>query len=93
MLPPGLLPGVAVGTIYGVGNGNPADHDPQKPLASASVACRNAFNGFARVIVQSIRNQPGILALSVAADGLPSSVIKIQSAGSASDGREVQTFV
>merc|ERR1712154_579158 len=52
------------GMIYGVGNGDPASHEPDKGSS------RSAFHGRARVIVQSIRDKPGSIKLTASSDGL-----------------------
>jgi len=52
------------GIIYGVGNGDPSCHEPDKGSS------RSAFHGRARVIVQSIRDKPGSMKLTASADGL-----------------------
>ena len=59
------------GIIYGVGNGDPACHEPDKGTS------RSAFHGKARVIVQSIRDKPGEMVLTATSDGLISKSITI----------------
>jgi beta-galactosidase len=56
------------GRLIGVGNGDPASHEPDQYLDSAAWQ-RHLFNGFAQVIVQS-RHAPGALTLRATADGL-----------------------
>jgi beta-galactosidase len=51
------------GRIIGVGNGDPASHEPDKSNQ------RRLFNGYAQVIIQSLR-QPGEIRLTAQADGL-----------------------
>jgi len=58
------------GTIFGVGNGDPACHEPDKGNK------RSAFNGLARVIVQSTTT-PGSITLTATATGLQSSSISV----------------
>lgn len=53
------------GTILGVGNGNPADHDPDKSNG------RNAFHGHCMAIVEA-GSQPGTLRLTAVSPGLTS---------------------
>ena len=59
------------GIIYGVGNGDPSCHQPDKGQS------RSAFHGKARVIVQSIKDKPGQMILTANADGLISKTITI----------------
>jgi len=63
-------------TIYGVGNGDPSDHDPDK------AKYRKAYKGLARVIVQSTRGDKtnggdSMVTLSATATGLTSASIRI----------------
>jgi beta-galactosidase len=62
--------------IIGVGNGDPACHEPDKASA------RSAFNGLAQVIVQS-QKQPGEITLSAASPGLASATVKINAVSGA----------
>jgi hypothetical protein len=59
----------------GVGNGDPADHTPDKvgypDLPYGGVWTRAAFNGLARAVVQSTTT-PGSITVTVAAPGLTS---------------------
>ena len=60
------------GRIYGVGNGDPTDHDPDK-------ACfRRAYKGLARVIVQSKPGaDTGSITLTATAAGLKTGALSI----------------
>jgi beta-galactosidase len=66
------------GAIYGVGNGDPSDHDPDK------AAFRKAYKGLARVIVQSTRtgrdgaDAGSEITLSATAAGLTKASISIK---------------
>merc|ERR1712130_325254 len=62
---------VGDGIIYGVGNGDPACHESDKGKS------RSAFHGRARVIVQSILDQPGDMKLTASSDGLIADSITI----------------
>lgn len=70
------------GRIIGVGNGDPASHDPEQYIGTPSNPQpqwkRKVFNGFAQVIVQST-NEAGEISLTGKSDGLKSSTIKIVS--------------
>jgi hypothetical protein len=59
------------GTILGVGNGDPSSHEPDK------ANYRSAFNGLARVLVQSTLT-PGNINLSATSPGLTSGSISIR---------------
>ena len=65
------------GTIYGVGNGNPNDHSPDKPdsMPGGGVS-RPAFNGLCRVIVQA-GTSAGTITLSAASPGLTPATIEV----------------
>ena len=65
------------GKIIGVGNGDPGCHEADKP-DSSEAATRSAFNGLCLVIVQATK-KAGTINLEVAADGLDSAKIVIQS--------------
>jgi hypothetical protein len=66
---------VPAGKIIGVGNGDPASHEPdQCPPAAWE---RSAFNGLAQVIVQSAK-QPGDITLTASSPSLASVVLKLQ---------------
>jgi len=60
------------GTIIGVGNGDPACHEPDRATA------RSAFNGLARVLVQAT-DQPGTITVSASASGLQGSSVSVKS--------------
>eukprot|EP01083_Nonionella_stella_P222341 793550_1 len=62
-----------VGEIYGVGNGDPSNHQPDKG------SVRNAFHGRARLIVASLLNKPGIIKVTAKSDGLTSDSITVES--------------
>ena len=72
------------GIIFGLANGDPSDHTPDKvgrpDLPYGGVWARTAFMGRARAIVQTVRDTPGDITLSVAADGLPTATITFPSA-------------
>eukprot|EP01084_Bolivina_argentea_P265986 451015_1 len=59
------------GIIYGVANGNPSSHEPDKATQ------RSAFHGRARVIVQSILNKVGEIKLTANSVGLIGNEITI----------------
>ena len=59
------------GYILGVGNGDPACHEPDK------ASYRSVYHGKARVLVQSLFNQSGIVKLSAISAGLKSDTIDI----------------
>lgn len=62
------------GTIYALGNGDPADHTPDKvgmpDLPYGGVWARPAWMGLARAIVQSQAGKPGTVMLTVTSPGL-----------------------
>jgi beta-galactosidase len=58
------------GRILGVGNGNPASHEPDRATS------RRLFNGLAQVLVQTSRDA-GEITLSAAAEGLRSVSLKL----------------
>jgi len=58
------------GTIFGVGNGDPASHEPDKGNK------RSTFNGLARAIVQSTTT-PGIINITATSSGLRSASISV----------------
>jgi beta-galactosidase len=61
------------GAIYGVGNGDPSDHDPDK------AEYRKAYKGMARVIVQSAtKTVGGEITLSATAGGLAKGSVTIK---------------
>jgi beta-galactosidase len=57
------------GKIIGVGNGDPASHEPEQFLETDATWRRSLFNGLAQVIVQST-GQPGEITLTAQASGL-----------------------
>eukprot|EP01084_Bolivina_argentea_P067168 122386_1 len=59
------------GNIYGVGNGDPACHEPDK------ANYRSAWHGLARIIVQSQFDKTGQIKLTAQSDGLQSDTITI----------------
>ncbi len=59
------------GTILGVGNGNPADHDPDKAFQ------RNAFHGYCAAVVEA-GDQAGRLRLTASSPGLAPAEITFQ---------------
>ena len=71
------------GAIYGVGNGDPADHTPDKvgypDLPYGGVWARAAYNGLARAVVQSTTT-PGSITVTVTAPGLTSGSTTITTA-------------
>lgn len=60
------------GTVYGVANGDPSDHDPDK------ASYRKLFKGLARVLVQAGQS-PGKITLTATADGVTSGTLVITS--------------
>jgi len=60
------------GSLYGVGNGDPGCHEPDKGNS------RSLFNGLARAIVQSTTT-PGSITLTASSNGLKSQNIQIVS--------------
>ena len=63
------------GRILGVGNGDPASHEPDRFLDPAAWQ-RHLFNGYAQVIVQA-GHAPGTLRLRATADALQGAELKI----------------
>jgi beta-galactosidase len=59
------------GRLVGIGNGNPADHDPDQ------AARRKVFHGHCLVIIQA-GTEPATLELSVSSPGLAPDTAKIQ---------------
>jgi len=59
-------------SIYGVGNGDPACHEPDKANS------RSVWNGFGLVIIQSTQ-QAGSVTVTASSPGLPSASIQIAS--------------
>ena len=64
------------GTIYAIGNGDPADHTPDKvgqvDLPYGGVWARPAWMGYGRAVVQSQAGKPGAVTLTVSSPGLTS---------------------
>jgi beta-galactosidase len=60
------------GGLIGVGNGDPASHEPDKADQ------RRAFNGLCLALVQS-RREPGRLLVTAVSDGLKSAAVEIRS--------------
>ena len=69
-------PSQAPGKIIGVGNGDPACHEPDK-VAEGAPWSRSLFNGLARSIVQSPRDA-GQFKLTASADGLQPAAVVVQ---------------
>jgi beta-galactosidase len=57
------------GKIIGVGNGDPASHEPDQFIGPSSKWSRSLFNGLAQVIVQTT-NEPGEIKLTATAEEL-----------------------
>lgn len=64
--------------ILGVGNGDPAFRDVERPAGDTKSFSVKTFNGLAQILVQS-EKQPGDCVLSVSADGIPQSQLEIKS--------------
>jgi beta-galactosidase len=64
------------GAIIGVGNGDPACHEPDK-IAPGAAWSRSLFNGMAQVIVQSTLDA-GEIKLTASAEGLQPAAITVQ---------------
>ena len=64
------------GVIYALGNGDPADHTPDKvgmpDLPYGGVWARPAWMGYGRAVVQTVAGKPGPVTLQVSAPGLAS---------------------
>ena len=64
------------GAIYALGNGDPADHTPDKvglpDLPYGGVWARPAWMGYGRAVVQTVAGKPGAITLTVTAPGLAS---------------------
>ena len=64
------------GTIYALGNGDPADHTPDKvgmpDLPYGGIWARPAWMGYGRAVVQSQAGKPGDVTLTVSSPGLTS---------------------
>jgi len=61
-----------LGTVIGVGNGDPSSHEPDKSNS------RSAFNGYARVIVQST-DMPGVIEVTASSPGLQDGKVSFNS--------------
>jgi len=61
-----------LGMVIGVGNGDPSSHEPDKSNS------RSAFNGYARVIVQST-DQPGVIEVTASSPGLQDGKVSFNS--------------
>lgn len=62
---------VSNGIILGVGNGDPASHEPDKATG------RSAFGGLARVVIQSLEKGTGDITLVASSSGLAPAKILI----------------
>lgn len=64
------------GTLYALGNGDPADHTPDKvghpDLPYGGIWARPAWMGYGRAVVQTMQGKPGVITLTVASPGLTS---------------------
>ncbi len=64
------------GIIYALGNGDPADHTPDKvgdpDLPYGGVWARPAWMGYGRAVVQTMASKPGVVTLTVSSPGLTS---------------------
>ena len=64
------------GAIYALGNGDPADHTPDKvvlpDLPYGGVWARPAWMGYGRAVVQTVAGKPGAITLTVTSPGLAS---------------------
>mmetsp|Transcript_39407 Transcript_39407/g.115102 ORF Transcript_39407/g.115102 Transcript_39407/m.115102 type:complete len:128 (-) Transcript_39407:169-552(-) len=65
------------GRIIGLGNGDPSSHEHDKPTTPTS-GSRSAWNGLARVVVQSARAS-GTIRLTASGTGVGSSAMTIES--------------
>ena len=64
--------------ILGTGNGDPADHSPERPLEAASRQFRmKVFNGYARLFLQS-GTTPSSASVTVRGDGIKEKVLTIR---------------
>jgi beta-galactosidase len=59
------------GRLLGVGNGNPASHEPDKAKQ------RSAFKGLCLAIIQSAR-EPGAIRIQADSPGLKSTAVKVE---------------
>lgn len=65
------------GKIIGVGNGDPASHDPEQ-FPENALWVRKAFNGLAQIIVKT-QKQAGEITLTASSDGLSTATLKLNS--------------
>lgn len=71
------------GVVYGLANGDPSDHTPDKvgdpALPFGGVWARPAFMGLARAIVQSVAGSPGSIQLAATSPGLTTGTVTFAS--------------
>eukprot|EP00441_Pelagodinium_beii_P016256 CAMPEP_0197657344 /NCGR_PEP_ID=MMETSP1338-20131121/44569_1 /TAXON_ID=43686 ORGANISM="Pelagodinium beii, Strain RCC1491" /NCGR_SAMPLE_ID=MMETSP1338 /ASSEMBLY_ACC=CAM_ASM_000754 /LENGTH=893 /DNA_ID=CAMNT_0043233691 /DNA_START=38 /DNA_END=2719 /DNA_ORIENTATION=+ len=82
------------GKIIGLGNGDPSSHEPDKP-DTPKLGTRTAWNGLARVVVQSTK-EPGTIVLkaeSADGPGLGFAAITIQSISEQTSEDRIDFFV
>jgi len=65
------------GKIIGVGNGDPASHEPEQFFGSEQWR-RKAFNGLAQIIVKTTK-QTGEITLTASSEGMTSATLKLNS--------------
>lgn len=65
------------GKIIGVGNGDPASHDPEQFIGTEQWK-RKTFNGLAQIIVKT-KKQAGEITLTASSEGVTSTVLKLNS--------------
>lgn len=70
-----VLKPASVGSIIGLGNGDPSSHEADRP-AAWDLGVRSAWNGYARVIIQAA-GLAGTIAMTAEADGLKGAEILI----------------
>ena len=70
------------GKIAGVGNGDPASHEPEQFVKTVSDPLpqwkRKTFNGLAQIIIKTT-TQPGKITLTASADGLVPAILILRS--------------
>jgi beta-galactosidase len=66
------------GKIIGVGNGDPASHEPDQFIDSSSTWRRSLFNGLAQVIVQTTKDS-GEIKLTATSEGLAPATLSLTS--------------
>jgi beta-galactosidase len=71
------------GKIIGKGNGDPSNHEQDKPESTKS-ASHSIFNGLARLVVQSTHDS-GSITIKAEAEGLQSAEVTIQTISSHTD--------